>query len=188
MTKWYNQICQIFEYFLNIFNIFDSFEHIRHWTISGFWWVSQTDERSTLMNMWYKYLNTLSFIVPAFKPLEFCHIDFYLFIAHCSALHPLKREIKLQNSTDVRPPCSDVAMRINREMISPEIAFEDRIMLTGCVKFWKYSFLTRPNKNREIHDSDIEEEIREAFRVFDKDGHGFIPVPGEFSMYTSKFS
>ena len=35
-------------------------------------------------------------------------------------------------------------------------------------------------KTREIHDSDIEEEIREAFRVFDKDGHGFIPVPGDF--------
>ena len=133
-------------------------------------------------------MNILNFIVPAFKPLEFCHVDFYLLIAHCSALHPLKREIKLQNSTDVRPPCSDVAMRINREMISPEIAFEDRIMLTGCVKFGKYSFLTRPNKNREIHDSDIEEEIREAFRVFDKDGHGFIPVPGDFSMYTSKSS
>ena len=30
---------------------------------------------------------------------------------------------------------------------------------------------------REIHDGDIEEEIREAFRVFDKEGHGFIPVP-----------
>ena len=32
---------------------------------------------------------------------------------------------------------------------------------------------------REIHDTDIEEEIREAFRVFDRDGHGFITVPGE---------
>ena len=30
---------------------------------------------------------------------------------------------------------------------------------------------------REIPDCDIEEEIREAFRVFDKEGHGFIPVP-----------
>ena len=27
---------------------------------------------------------------------------------------------------------------------------------------------------REFHDSDIEEEIREAFRVFDKEGNGFI--------------
>ena len=36
---------------------------------------------------------------------------------------------------------------------------------------------------REIHDSDIEEEIREAFRVFDKDGHGFIPVPGSLMFH-----
>ncbi len=27
---------------------------------------------------------------------------------------------------------------------------------------------------REIHDQEIEEEIREAFRVFDREGHGFI--------------
>ena len=27
---------------------------------------------------------------------------------------------------------------------------------------------------REFHDSEIEEEIREAFRVFDKEGNGFI--------------
>ena len=31
--------------------------------------------------------------------------------------------------------------------------------------------------SREIHDNDIEEEIREAFRVFDREGHGFITVP-----------
>ena len=30
---------------------------------------------------------------------------------------------------------------------------------------------------REIHDDDIENDIREAFRCFDKDGHGFISVP-----------
>ena len=30
---------------------------------------------------------------------------------------------------------------------------------------------------REIHDGEIEEEIREAFRVFDREGHGFITVP-----------
>ena len=29
---------------------------------------------------------------------------------------------------------------------------------------------------RDIYDNDIEEEIREAFRVFDKEGHGFISV------------
>ena len=33
---------------------------------------------------------------------------------------------------------------------------------------------------REIHDAELEEEIREAFRVFDKDGHGFIPSMGGF--------
>ena len=30
---------------------------------------------------------------------------------------------------------------------------------------------------REIHDSEIEDEIREAFRVFDREGNGFITVP-----------
>ena len=34
-----------------------------------------------------------------------------------------------------------------------------------------------PQFSREIHDNDIEEEIREAFRVFDREGHGFITVP-----------
>ena len=34
-----------------------------------------------------------------------------------------------------------------------------------------------PRYYREIHDNDIEEEIREAFRVFDREGHGFITVP-----------
>ena len=33
---------------------------------------------------------------------------------------------------------------------------------------------------REINDTDIEEDIREAFRVFDKEGNGFITVPGWF--------
>ena len=52
-----------------------------------------------------------------------------------------------------------------------------------------YNSLTIINKSsnimfyREIHDSDIEEEIREAFRVFDKDGHGFIPVPGSLIFH-----
>merc|ERR1719331_1304433 len=43
----------------------------------------------------------------------------------------------------------------------------------GAISFNEFVWLM----TREIHDSDIEEEIREAFRVFDKDGHGFIPVP-----------
>ena len=33
---------------------------------------------------------------------------------------------------------------------------------------------------REIQDTEIEDEIREAFRVFDKEGHGFICAPGVF--------
>lgn len=43
----------------------------------------------------------------------------------------------------------------------------------GCITFNEFVWLM----TREIHDGDIEEEIREAFRVFDKEGHGFIPVP-----------
>ena len=34
------------------------------------------------------------------------------------------------------------------------------------------------NISREIHDQEIEEEIREAFRVFDREGHGFICAAG----------
>ena len=30
----------------------------------------------------------------------------------------------------------------------------------------------------DIHDDEIEDDIREAFRCFDKDGHGFIPIAG----------
>ena len=30
---------------------------------------------------------------------------------------------------------------------------------------------------REFKDADIEDEIREAFRVFDKEGNGFITTP-----------
>merc|ERR1719323_1380729 len=40
----------------------------------------------------------------------------------------------------------------------------------GAISFNEFVWLM----TREIHDSDIEEEIREAFRVFDKDGNGFI--------------
>ena len=32
--------------------------------------------------------------------------------------------------------------------------------------------------HRDIHDDEIEDDIREAFRCFDKDGHGFIPISG----------
>ena len=30
----------------------------------------------------------------------------------------------------------------------------------------------------ETSDDEIEDDIREAFRCFDKDGHGFIPIAG----------
>ena len=36
--------------------------------------------------------------------------------------------------------------------------------------------------SRDIHDDEIEDEIREAFRCFDKDGHGFIPVTGNYCL------
>ena len=36
---------------------------------------------------------------------------------------------------------------------------------------------------REIQDTEIEDEIREAFRVFDKEGHGFICAPGNLDWY-----
>ena len=38
---------------------------------------------------------------------------------------------------------------------------------------------------REIQDTEIEDEIREAFRVFDKEGHGFICAPGAYDMCVS---
>ena len=58
----------------------------------------------------------------------------------------------------------------------------------GCITFnefvwlmtrWEYDFIgLECNINfREIHDGEIEEEIREAFRVFDREGNGFITVP-----------
>merc|ERR1711892_24822 len=43
----------------------------------------------------------------------------------------------------------------------------------GCITFNEFVWLM----TREIHDGEIEEEIREAFRVFDREGHGFITVP-----------
>ena len=36
------------------------------------------------------------------------------------------------------------------------------------------------NLFREFKDSDVEEEIREAFKVFDKEGNGFISSIGVF--------
>ena len=33
-----------------------------------------------------------------------------------------------------------------------------------------------------FQDGDIEEEIREAFRVFDREGNGFITVPGKYRI------
>jgi len=41
----------------------------------------------------------------------------------------------------------------------------------GCISFNEFIYLM----NKSVHeDGDIEEEIREAFRVFDREGHGFI--------------
>ena len=37
---------------------------------------------------------------------------------------------------------------------------------------------------REFKDSDVEDEIREAFRVFDRDGNGFISTLGETAQNT----
>ena len=47
-------------------------------------------------------------------------------------------------------------------------------LMTRCYTFrvkYVIDFLTNV---REFHDSEIEDEIREAFRVFDKEGNGFI--------------
>jgi len=43
----------------------------------------------------------------------------------------------------------------------------------GSISFNEFVWLM----TKEIHDNDIEEEIREAFRVLDREGHGFITVP-----------
>ena len=48
-------------------------------------------------------------------------------------------------------------------------------------KYDKYEVCVRYSTSllfREIQDTEIEDEIREAFRVFDKEGHGFICAPG----------
>eukprot|EP00090_Calanus_glacialis_P008901 TRINITY_DN17216_c0_g1_i1.p1 TRINITY_DN17216_c0_g1~~TRINITY_DN17216_c0_g1_i1.p1 ORF type:complete len:176 (+),score=57.81 TRINITY_DN17216_c0_g1_i1:25-528(+) len=42
----------------------------------------------------------------------------------------------------------------------------------GAISFNEFVWLM----TREIHDNDIEEEIREAFRVFDRESYGFITV------------
>ena len=44
----------------------------------------------------------------------------------------------------------------------------------GCISFNEFLYLMTKNVHE---DGDIEEEIREAFRVFDREGHGFITVP-----------
>ena len=36
--------------------------------------------------------------------------------------------------------------------------------------------------DRDINDDDLENDIREAFRVFDKDALGYIPVPSRFML------
>ena len=40
----------------------------------------------------------------------------------------------------------------------------------GCISFDEFVWLM----SQDIHDEDIEDEIRDAFRVFDREGNGFI--------------
>merc|ERR1712130_704285 len=42
----------------------------------------------------------------------------------------------------------------------------------GCISFDEFVWLM----SQDLHDEDIEDEIRDAFRVFDREGHGFISV------------
>nr|ACO11546.1 Calmodulin [Caligus rogercresseyi] len=52
----------------------------------------------------------------------------------------------------------------------------------GCISFNEFIYLMTKN----VHDDgDIEEEIREAFRVFDREGHGFITVPDLTQVLTT---
>merc|ERR1712179_375209 len=52
----------------------------------------------------------------------------------------------------------------------------------GCISFNEFVYLMTKNVHE---DGDIEEEIREAFRVFDREGHGFITVPDLAQVLTS---
>jgi len=42
----------------------------------------------------------------------------------------------------------------------------------GCISFDEFVWLM----SQDLHDDDIEDEIRDAFRVFDREGNGFISV------------
>ena len=52
----------------------------------------------------------------------------------------------------------------------------------GCISFNEFVYLMTKNVHE---DGDIEEEIREAFRVFDREGHGYIPVPDLCQVLTT---
>ncbi len=52
----------------------------------------------------------------------------------------------------------------------------------GCISFNEFVYLMTKNVHE---DGDIEEEIREAFRVFDREGNGFITVPDLFQVLTT---
>lgn len=52
----------------------------------------------------------------------------------------------------------------------------------GCISFNEFLYLMTKNVHE---DGDIEEEIREAFRVFDREGHGFITVPDLTTVLTT---
>ena len=51
-------------------------------------------------------------------------------------------------------------------MLEAKILYDESIMI--------YYYLAR-----DFNDSDIEDEIKDAFRMFDKDGNGFISSIGE---------
>merc|ERR1719189_3560264 len=52
----------------------------------------------------------------------------------------------------------------------------------GSISFNEFLYLM----TKSVHeDGDIEEEIREAFRVFDREGHGFITVPDLCQVLTT---
>lgn len=52
----------------------------------------------------------------------------------------------------------------------------------GCISFNEFVYLMTKNVHE---DGDIEEEIREAFRVFDREGHGYIAVPDLCQVLTT---
>ena len=62
-----------------------------------------------------------------------------------------------------------------------EISFNEFVWLMTRYLHNSMILLLVQNKRvfqRDLHDDVFQDEIREAFRCFDKEGHGFIPVTG----------